>query len=279
MIEIIEWAGLLSLPAFLLLDLVHRRRHYDAPRGWRLRALLVSVFTFFFATKIGELWGGVLGDYSVFDGAALGTAGGALVGILVYELVHYVYHRAAHKFDFLWRAAHQMHHSAESVDAFGANYVHPLDAVAWTTMPILVFFPLLGLSPEAGAVGATFIAFAAVFQHANIKTPRWLGYVIQRPESHALHHGRRLHRYNYADLPLWDMIFGTFRNPAGVDREAGFYKGASSRVGAMLIGRDVSRPATERSSPSATGSGPSGPQHPGRAYRPLSSTVSRPSAS
>jgi sterol desaturase/sphingolipid hydroxylase (fatty acid hydroxylase superfamily) len=52
-----------------------------------------------------------------------------------------------------------------------------------------------------------------MFQHANLRTPRWLGYIIQRPESHGIHHERGLHAFNYADLPLWDMVFGTFRNP------------------------------------------------------------------
>ncbi len=241
MIAIIEWVGLLSLPFFLLLDLVHRARRYDVPKGWRLRAFAVTVFTFFFATKVAELWGTYLGDWRLFDGSDLGTAFGALVGIFVYELVHYLYHRAAHRFDPIWRAAHQMHHSAEALDAFGANYAHPLDNVVWTSLPILVLFPILGLTPEAGAIAAAFIAFSAAFQHANIRTPRWLGYVIQRPESHALHHGRGRHRSNYSDLPLWDMAFGTFENPARADGEVGFYKGASARIGAMLIGRDVSR--------------------------------------
>lgn len=241
MIEAIEWIGLLSLPAFLLLDLVYRARRYDAPRGWRLRALAVSVFTFFFAVQVGELYGTWLPDASLFDGAALGTAGGALLGIVVYELFHYGYHRLAHRSDLVWRAAHQMHHSAESLDAFGANYAHPLDTAVWTALPMLVFFPLLGLAPEAAAIGASFIAFNAMFQHANIRTPRWLGYLIQRPESHALHHGRGIHRYNYSDLPMWDMVFGTFRNPMNADDvPVGFSKGASERLGAMLVGRDVS---------------------------------------
>lgn len=254
MIEIIEWVGLLSLPTFMLLDLIHRAKRYDAPRGWRLRALAVSVFAFIFATKVGEFWGQALGDWSLIDGAALGTVGGALVGILVYELFHYLYHRAAHRFDPIWRIAHQMHHSAESLDAFGANYSHPADIVVWTTLPVLVLFPLLGLTPEAGAIVAAFIAFNAAFQHANIRTPRWLGYIIQRPESHAVHHARNVHRYNYSDLPLWDMVFGTFRNPEQVDLELGFYKGASARLGAMLIGQDVSRPraGADRPVPAAT---------------------------
>ena len=86
-----------------------------------------------------------------------------------------------------------------------------------------------------------------MFQHANIKTPYWLGYLIQRPESHAVHHGRGIHRYNYSDLPLWDILFGTFRNPRTVEGlQVGFYRGASARIPEMLVGRDVTQPKLAR---------------------------------
>lgn len=89
------------------------------------------------------------------------------------------------------------------------------------------------------------LAFNAAFQHANIRTPHWLGHLIQRPESHAVHHGRGIHRWNYSDLPLWDMVFGTYRNPVqnpatqqdAVPEEAGFRP--SARIGAMLALRNV----------------------------------------
>ena len=42
-------------------------------------------------------------------------------------------------------------------------------------------------------------------------------------------------------LPIVDMLFGTFCNPKEHRTEVGFYPGASARLGAMLIGRDVSR--------------------------------------
>jgi hypothetical protein len=89
-------------------------------------------------------------------------------------------------------------------------------------------------------------------------TPRWLGFVIQRPEMHNIHHARRVHRYNYADLPLIDMLFGTYRNPRSVeDLPCGLYDGASSRIGAMLIGRDVSRaPQSGNSQPEVSPSEP-----------------------
>jgi len=246
-----EWVALLSLPVFIVWDLARPERRFEAPRFWRLRAAVVTVVTFYLSLYVGGLWGTWLDGVSLFDGAALGTWGGAALGILVYELVHYWYHRAAHGFDWLWRAAHQMHHSAESLEAIGANYLHPLDTFLFTSWASLVFFPLLGLAPEAGAVAAAFLAFNAAFQHANIRTPRWLGYLIQRPESHGVHHERGVHRYNYSDLPLWDMLFGTFRNPERWEAEAGFYTGASSRIGAMLIGRDVATPPVRETAPAA----------------------------
>lgn len=48
---------------------------------------------------------------------------------------------------------------------------------------------------------------------------------------------------DYANFPGWDMLFGTFRNPATFPERYGFWDGASVKMGAMLIGRDVSTPA------------------------------------
>jgi sterol desaturase/sphingolipid hydroxylase (fatty acid hydroxylase superfamily) len=75
--------------------------------------------------------------------------------------------------------------------------------------------------------------------HLNVRTPQWVGWFIQRPEAHAVHHGRGIHAYNYGNFPLWDILFGTFRNPTKFHEPAGFWDGASAKVGAMLIGRDV----------------------------------------
>jgi sterol desaturase/sphingolipid hydroxylase (fatty acid hydroxylase superfamily) len=82
----------------------------------------------------------------------------------------------------------------------------------------------------------------AVFQHANIRTPTWLGYLVQRPESHSVHHQRGVHAFNYSDLPVFDLLFGTFRNPTAFAPEQGFWHGASDQVLPMLAMRDVSRP-------------------------------------
>ncbi len=80
---------------------------------------------------------------------------------------------------------------------------------------------------------------ARTFQHWNVRTPQWLGYLIQRPESHCVHHRLGVHYYNYADLPLWDILFGTFRNPKEFRGECGFESPHDRRIGAMLGFTDV----------------------------------------
>ena len=239
------------IPAFLLLDLAVQKRRYARTRFWRLRGLAVTVGIILFAGQVAAFWAWLLGDYHLLDFSGLGAFAGAAVGVLVYELCHYAYHRAVHASPWLWRyAGHQLHHSAESLDAFGANYIHPVDAAFFTTWASLVFVPLLGLSMEATVLAALFLTFNAMFQHANIATPHWVGWFIQRPEMHNLHHARGQHHGNYADLPLIDWLFGTYRNPRHLGEVAcGFYPGASGRLGAMLLGRDVA--ATERPDPGA----------------------------
>ena len=101
---------------------------------------------------------------------------------------------------------------------------------------------ILGVSPEGAALSSLVSVFLSIFQHSNIRTPRWLGYIVQRPESHSIHHGRGVHAFNYSNFPLFDLLFGTFKNAERFEPETGFYDGASRRIGAMLLFRDVSRP-------------------------------------
>ena len=52
-----------------------------------------------------------------------------------------------------------------------------------------------------------------------------------------------MHACNYGDLPVWDMLFGTFRNPAGFEGAVGFDQPATERFGAILGFVDVNEAA------------------------------------
>ena len=144
-----------------------------------------------------------------------------------------------HNTPVLWRFFHQLHHSAERVDIWGAFYFHPLDMLGFTFLGSLCLVLGFGIGAEAAILINVVSTFCSMFQHANIKTPRWLGYIVTRPESHSLHHERGVHARNYGDIPLFDMIFGTFENPREFNGEVGFHQGGSKRLKDMLLGRVI----------------------------------------
>jgi sterol desaturase/sphingolipid hydroxylase (fatty acid hydroxylase superfamily) len=184
-----------------------------------------------------------LAAHRILDGTKLGVVGGTIVGFVLAEGVSYAYHRTAHRVGFMWRVFHQVHHSPRRVDIPGSVLFHPLEMVVQSLVLLFTTVIVLGLEPLAAALVGYLFAFYGYFQHWNVRTPQWLGYVIQRPESHCVHHRLGVHYYNFADLPLWDIVFGTFRNPRQFMGECGFEGGADRRLGAMLAFVDVNAPA------------------------------------
>jgi sterol desaturase/sphingolipid hydroxylase (fatty acid hydroxylase superfamily) len=228
--------------ALMLVEALAPARPLPAIRGWKWRGLAAFVVYFFLSSYLPLLWTESLAAYQLFDLTRLGTWGGAVVGVLVYEFGVYVWHRTMHSTTLLWRGFHQMHHSAERIDTFGAFWFSPLDMVGWTALSSLALTLVVGITAEATTVVLLATTLLSIFQHANIRTPRGLGYFVQRPEAHSYHHERGVHARNYSDLPLFDLLFGTFHNPRDFAPAAGFYDGASERVVDMLVARDVSQP-------------------------------------
>ncbi len=212
---------------------------------WKLRGLSAFTVYFFLANYLPLIWDKYLAAYQLFDLNPLGAFGGALVGVLLYEFCVYAWHRTMHSNDFLWLTFHQMHHSAERLDTYGAFYFSPMDMIGWTFLGSICFALIVGLSPQATTATLLVLNFIGMFQHTNVKTPRWLGFIIQRPESHTIHHAKGIHGFNYSDLPIFDMLFGTFRNPSDYEYETGFYEGASTRIVDMLLFRKVDKPVSD----------------------------------
>lgn len=243
----VDFLGLLVPVTFLTmlaLETLFPARQFPPIRYWRLRGLGFLIMAGILATTvpllIPESW---LERHRLLDLSGLGVVGGAALGYLVVSLLSYVWHRSAHTFPIMWRVFHQIHHSPQRMDMSGANLFHPLELTAFILMGTLTTTLVLGIDPVAAALTGYIANFYSYFQHLNVRTPRWLGYVIQRPEAHCIHHQRDVHAWNYGDLPIWDMLLGTYRNPASFAGEVGFDAPASERLGAMLAFVDVNRPA------------------------------------
>ncbi|HDZ57249.1 MAG TPA: fatty acid hydroxylase family protein [Pseudomonas xinjiangensis] len=239
--------------SFAFMWLVEARwpaRQYVSVKAWHLIGAVFFIGVMLVASATPFVWAKVgLSSLQVFDLSGLGWWGYP-VGLLLTTGIAYWWHRAEHRFDLLWRVTHQLHHSALRVDIPGAFYTHPLEVVVKSTLGILVGTVLLGLMPLAAATVSLTVAFISLFQHWNIATPRWLGWFVPRPEMHGLHHEYNVHARNYAELPLWDMLFGTYSNPDSFTGRVGFDVEPSGRIIDMLLMRDVNRtPAQSDSVP------------------------------
>lgn len=216
-------------------------RKLENIKNWKIKGLTAFAIYFYLSSYLPLLTDPFLEEYKLLDLSHLGTFWGAIVAIMLYEFLLYFWHRAMHKSDFLWLTFHQMHHSAERLDTYGTFYFSLMDMVGFTILGSLTLALALGVTPEAITAMILITTFLNIFQHANINTPHWIGFLVQRPESHTFHHAKGIHKHNYSDIALYDILFGTFHNPKTFEYETGFYYGASSKVFEMLTFQDINK--------------------------------------
>lgn len=236
--------GLIFAPLERLFPAHERRRDLKMDLAFgTLGAILVAFAVPLIAGKsLGSLW-----HYSLLDfdqGAFRTTWLGHLlmfaVGVFLFELVGYLYHRAAHTNALLWRL-HRIHHSAEEMDWLTSFRQHPLEIVLMTVLqnaPLV----LMGLSLGDHALVLLFIKANAVFVHSNLQIPSgpW-SRIFAMPHFHHTHHryGDANQRVvNYAAMFPWiDQLFGTYS-----DRRSKTFglaeKTPRSFVRALLLAKD-----------------------------------------
>jgi len=224
----------------------------ELPRvcGWWLRILLVNLAQLGVVVIAGFTWEKWLSEISLFHLSTwLGDIPAALIAYFVSTFIYYWWHRIRHESAFFWRLCHQIHHSPQRIELLASFYKHPVEIVINSLISAALVYALLGCSVTAAAIYTGITGVAEYFYHWNIRTPHWLGFLIQRPESHRIHHKYRHHTQNYADLPLWDWLFGTFHNPEKSPARCGFDPAKEQRVIEMLAFRDVHKtePSTQLS--------------------------------
>ncbi len=215
-------------------------RGWPAVTGWWARAIALNTVQITAVFVAGVAWDRWMLGRSVWNADALGTTWAALIGYLVITFIYYWWHRWRHEVPALWRLFHQVHHSPQRIEVITSFYKHPAEIVFNSMLSSAILYMLVGLGPKSAALAITFTGLAELVYHWNVKTPYWLGFIFQRPESHCVHHQEDWHRQNFSDLPLWDMMFGTFHNPREFSRSCGFGPAREQRLLEMLAGKDVS---------------------------------------
>jgi sterol desaturase/sphingolipid hydroxylase (fatty acid hydroxylase superfamily) len=237
----------MTIPLFVLavglsMLLVERRtaaRPWPTVAGWWPRAIAFNLVQAAVAYLAGVAWDGWMLRHRPWTLDGLGVASQAAVSYVAITFVYYWWHRWRHEVPFLWRWLHQLHHSPQRIELVTSFYKHPLEIVANGLLSSAIIYWGVGADPLPAAIAVTATGVAEFVYHWNVATPHWLGYLVQRPESHCVHHQEGLHHYNYADLPLWDMLFGTFLNPRRWQARCGFGEGQEERIAEMLRGRDI----------------------------------------
>ena len=222
-----------------IIETVTPNNRLPVVKGWYGRCALLNGVQALIAWLGAITWDSWFSNWHMVSLSHLPTAHQVLLGYLLITFIYSWWHRARHAVPLLWRGLHQTHHSASRLEVITSFYKHPAEVLINGLLSSAILYLLLGLTPTAAALTVLITGLAELFYHMNLRTPHWLGYVFQRPEMHRIHHQRGVHRSNYSDLPIWDMLFGTFSNPRRIDVQVGFPHAGERRLGALLRGRRI----------------------------------------
>jgi sterol desaturase/sphingolipid hydroxylase (fatty acid hydroxylase superfamily) len=240
--------GSISLPTilvvastllFLVLERLFPNRPLPHSKGWYGRAIFVNLMQLLITFATARLWIGLFGDLSLFKLSEWQhPLLEGFVGWLVGTFFFYWWHRLRHAKGW-WLIFHQIHHSPSRIELLTSFYKHPVEILSDAVLSALVLYPLLGCS-LLGAFWYNFFAGTGeYFYHANVRTPAWLRYFIQTPELHSVHHQLDVHGFNFSDIPIWDRLFGTYKDSTTFVDRCGLPTGAEQKLLAMLAFRDV----------------------------------------
>ncbi len=132
--------------------------------------------------------------------------------LLIAEFGRYWVHRAAHRFNFLWKL-HAVHHSPNRLYWLNAGRFHPIEKVIFL-IPEMVPFIIMGTNIETLTLYFIFNGVHGVFQHSNIEVKLGpLNYIFSMTELHRWHHSKIIKESdsNFGNnLIIFDIVFGTF---------------------------------------------------------------------
>jgi sterol desaturase/sphingolipid hydroxylase (fatty acid hydroxylase superfamily) len=164
------------------------------------------------AGTVGEMWGVRLWP------SGLPFVAQVLILVTVADGIGYWQHRLEHRVSWLW-PIHALHHDVRRMHVLKSARNTFADMVLRS---ILVYGPLAMLGAPRDVIvwhPLTLLVLGPI-AHSNVALPipAFVHRLIVTPPGHRMHHARsRSHSDgNFAVVtPLWDLLFGTYNEPAG----------------------------------------------------------------
>lgn len=158
-------------------------------------------------------------DIGIFNNVNLPTWLVITLSVLLLDLMIYWQHRVFHLVPMLWRF-HKVHHADSHIDASTGLRFHPIEIVLSILLKGLAVL-ILGVPAIAVIIFEVALNGFALFNHANIRLPRWLEYplrsVLITQVLHRIHHSQVVEETNsnYGfSVSWWDRLFGSYKSQA-----------------------------------------------------------------
>ena len=174
--------------------------------------------------------------------------------ILLQDAWMYAWHRANHRFPFLWRF-HKVHHSDPQMDASTAVRFHTGEILISAVLRLGVI-AILGLSLRQVLLYDLLIIPVILFHHSNVQFPekfdKYYRVLFASPAMHRIHHSpERIETdSNYSTIfSFWDRLARSFRvreNTIGVKYGLREYSGNETESFQALASMPFEKPANSQ---------------------------------
>jgi sterol desaturase/sphingolipid hydroxylase (fatty acid hydroxylase superfamily) len=138
-----------------------------------------------------------------------------LLAVIALDFVLYLQHVLFHALPFLWRL-HRVHHADLDIDVTTGLRFHTLEIILSLGIKAAAIV-LLGAPALAVLIFEVLLNATSMFNHANVKLPRWLDVILRlllvTPDMHRVHHSADARETNSNfgfNLPWWDYLLGTY---------------------------------------------------------------------
>ena len=132
----------------------------------------------------------------------------------VFDFFFYGWHRAQHRFQWLW-AQHRFHHQEQWLNVTTVHRYHFTEELFRAFVIYLPMSIAFDFKPVTVVWFWTMFTLWGYWIHMNVRIHLGpVGQWISGPQFHRLHHTPEFGNRNFAAFfPLWDRVFGTYVHP------------------------------------------------------------------